>query len=183
MKDKKIIILQGGSGSGKSTLAEHLKTLGIPRVITCTTREPRAGELDCRDYYFFKDKKAFLANDLLEYAEYSGELYGTLKSEVDRLLATNKAICLILEQKGAKKLREIYPNNVIVISFPISCEDLQHNLIKRGDTSDFIKTRVNTAKFLKEDKALSFADYVIIGNNIESKKKDLEQILQNLNLI
>lgn len=184
MTDKKtIIILQGGSGSGKSSVTRYLTELGIPKVVTCTTRKPKVGEKDKVDYYFYESKEELLATELIECAEYSGNWYGTGVEEINSKLREFNTICTVMEKEGAKKLKEAYPSNVIIISFPIEKEIMKANLEKRQDNKKLIDERLVNADKLHEDVAWDYADYVLTGNNLENKYERVNEILKERNII
>lgn len=176
--DKFIIILQGGSGSGKTSIANYLEDLGIPKVVTCTTRRPKTGEKHGKDYYFFDQREHFLAEELLEYSEYSGQLYGTGVNEINDKLANFDTICMVLEKEGAKKLKESFPNNVIIISLPITEYDMVQHLAKRGDTGEIIAKRLENSRRLQEAIPWEYADYILAGTDLEKKLKWTRNILQ-----
>lgn len=178
-ENKLFIVLQGGSGSGKNTLAKHLERLGIPRVVTCTTRDPKTWEENGVDYYF-KTVEEFHKMELLESTSYADNYYGTSREEVEKLLGDYDIICLVLEQEGANNLKLSYPENTVVISLPIDCETIEKNLTKRGDDTKEIDTRVSNALKLHEDEAVEFADFVIVGNDIKEKFKILDAALVTL---
>lgn len=181
--EKTIIILQGGSGSGKTSVVKYLIELGIPKVVTCTTRKPKVGERDKVDYYFYENKEEFLATDLIEYAEYSGNLYGTGVGEINSKLKEFDTVCTVMEKEGAKKLKEAYPSNVIIISFPIEKETMRLNLEKRNDDEELILERLENAEKLNENVAWDYADYVLTGNNLATKYERVNEILKERNII
>lgn len=167
--DNKIVVFQGGTCSGKTSLCRMLTDRGVPKVITCTTRKPKEGEKDNADYFFKKNKEEFLKTDLIEYQEYSGNLYGTSREEIENKLKDNKVVCTIMESAGAKKLKESYPDNIIVISLPITKDYMLANMIKRHETNEEINRRLSNFKKLNEDKPVDFADYILYGNDLEIK--------------
>lgn len=171
LKGKHILILQGGSGSGKSSLTKWLVSLGVARVITCTTRKPKSQEQDGIDYHFFNSKEELLRHDLIECAPYSGNWYGTRKQDLAEALSKSNVICTVMEEQGARYLKENYTDHVTVISLPIDEETMKANMIKRNDTNEFIEERLHNAKELHEDKEISCADLVVTGNDLESKKE------------
>lgn len=177
IENKLIIVLQGGSGSGKSTLANYLSyEKDIPRIITCTTRKKKSWEYEGVDYYF-KTLEEFNDMDLIEFTNYGDNLYGTSKDEIGDKLNENDIIVIILEKKGALDLKQSYPENVIIISFPIELEVMRSNLTERKDSKEFIDSRLNNAIALNECDAVDFADYVLTGNSIEEKIRQLNKII------
>lgn len=177
-EDKRIYVLQGGTASGKTTLCKRLANIGIPKVTTCTTRKPKEGERDKVDYYFIEDEVKFHKLDLLEFQSYAGNLYGTWKPGIEDALKAYDCICIILEEKGARSLKEAYPDNVVVINLPISEESMLENMIKRHDNNVTIEERKNNWRELKENLPSSFADFVLKGNDIEEKWNKLLNIVK-----
>lgn len=171
-KNKIVVVLQGGSGSGKTSVIKRLQLKGYCKVTTDTTRKPKDNEVDGIDYNF-RALEEFNANVqqglMLETASYAGNLYGTSKLAMENALKDNDIVLIILETQGAKLLKESYPNNVIIISFPISEENMKRNLRARKDMDGDITKRLQNAKDLRESEAPAIADYVISGNNLSSK--------------
>lgn len=170
-----IIILQGGSGSGKTLLAKMLhERLGIPKAITCTTREPKQGEQEGIDYYFINIAD-FHEEDFLEYARYAGNLYGTKADVLENPLKEHKVITVILEEDGARKFKSAYPDNTLLVSLPISIVTMEENLMKREDPS--MHTRLETAHVRNESKPLDIADLVLTENDLEDKFNKLKEVI------
>ena len=171
-RNKIVVVLQGGSGSGKTSVIKRLQLKGYCKVTTDTTRKPKDNEVDGIDYNF-RALEEFNANVqqglMLETASYAGNLYGTSKLAMESALKDNDIVLIILETQGAKLLKESYPNNVIIISFPISEENMKRNLRARKDMDGDITKRLQNAKDLRESEAPAIADYVISGNNLSSK--------------
>lgn len=171
-KNKIVVVLQGGSGSGKTSVIKRLQLKGYCKVTTDTTRKPKDNEVDGIDYNF-RALEEFNANVqrglMLETASYAGNLYGTSKLAMENALKDNDIVLIILETQGAKLLKESYPNNVVIISFPISEENMKRNLRARKDMDSDITKRLQNAKDLRESEAPAIADYVISGNNLSSK--------------
>lgn len=174
---KKIIVIQGGTASGKTTLCKRLQSIGIPKIITCTTRKPKTGEENCKDYYFIPNRDNFLKLDLIEYAEYANNLYGTSKEEIENKLKKHNIVCTVMEKQGAKKLKDAYPENVVIVSLPIAKEVMLENMVKRHDRNSEMDIRLKNAELLKEDIAFEFADYIIEGNDIDKKYITLINII------
>lgn len=171
-KNKIVVVLQGGSGSGKTSVIKRLQLKGYCKVTTDTTRKPKDNEVDGIDYNF-RALEEFNANVqqglMLETASYAGNLYGTSKLAMENALKDNDIVLIILETQGAKLLKESYPNNVVIISFPISEGNMKRNLRARKDMDSDITKRLQNAKDLRESEAPDIADYVISGNNLSSK--------------
>lgn len=175
-KNKLIVVLQGGSGSGKTLLTKMLQQqLNIPRVVTCTTREIKEGELPGVDYYYLT-RDEFLQRDLVEYAEYAGNLYGTDKLAIETLFIDHDVISIILEENGVKKLKDMYPNNVLIVSLPISKDTAEDNMLKRNDPN--IDIRLATISKNKEYLPLDIADIVLTGNDLDTKLTKLKEVIE-----
>lgn len=101
---KKIIVLVGPSGSGKTTLGEGLTDLGYKKLVTTTTRKPRAGELDGVDYYF-RDRADLKADDFVEQTEYNQNIYGLTKAEINQSLEESEVVHVSLDRNGAEDIK------------------------------------------------------------------------------
>lgn len=142
-----ILIFVGSSGSGKSTLVEHIrKNLGIPQLVTTTTRNKRQNEKEGKDYHFVKfeefnkltDKKSFV-----ETTTYSGNLYGLTKEEIEK--NSNNVSTIITDINGARALADLYPDRVMIFWMKSSPLNLVKRLRKRGESWFTIATRLLNA--------------------------------------
>ena len=148
----KVFVITGPSGVGKGTLIKRLRER-IPELglsVSATTRSPRAGEEDGRDYYFL-DRDEFAtradANEFLEHAAYSGNRYGTLRSEVERRLHAGESLVLEIEVQGARQVRAAMPEAVLVFIAPPDPAALRERLEGRGtDDPEAISERLRTAE-------------------------------------
>jgi guanylate kinase len=135
----RLIVISGPSGVGKTSIVESLLE-STPSVfsVSATTRTPRAGEVDGIDYHFI-DRTAFKAKidsgEILEWAEYGGNLYGTLRSAVRPILASGRNVILDIENEGAKQIRASYPAALLIFIAPPNLEALAERLATRGDTT------------------------------------------------
>lgn len=180
MSKGRLIVLSAPSGCGKGTmLAEIQKDEKFYCSISATTRSPREGEVDGVNYHFISredfDKK--VANDeFLEYAEYCGNCYGTLKSEVDSRLDKGINVILEIEVQGAMKIRQLRPDALFLFIAPPSLDELRRRLNKRGtETQDVIDQRIAQA-----EKELSYKekyDYIIINDALEDAVKDFYAVV------
>lgn len=178
-----LLVISAPSGAGKLTLLNEVRQRAVDRFVTtisATTRPPRKGEADGREYYFLgradfearRDAGAFV-----EWAEVHGNLYGTLHSELDRCLATGKDVILELDVQGMKSLKRERPDMVSVFLMPPSLDELERRLRKRGSESeDVIALRVrNAAGEIAERGAF---DYIVVNDKIETAASDLEAIIR-----
>jgi len=178
---KSLIVISSPSGGGKSTIAKHFMSL-YPRLdfsVSATTRKKREGEIDNKDY-FFLSKEEFLEkiekNDLVEYEEIFGNLYGTLKSEVSKSIDNNKTILFDVDVKGALSLRKNFPNQTLLIFIaPPNFEILEERLRKRRtETEEEITRRLARAE--EEDKYRDIFDYLIINDDLSESFRRIEEI-------
>ncbi|MCY4778704.1 guanylate kinase [Sphingobacterium sp. UT-1RO-CII-1] len=180
----KLIIFSAPSGAGKTTIVNRLLASHNDKLafsISASTREPRLGEVDGRDYYFI-GKEDFLhkiANqEFIEFEEvYSGTFYGTLKSEVDRIWASGKSVIFDIDVVGGQRLKSKFPEEALSIFVnPPSLEVLKERLIGRGtDSEEKLKER-----FAKAEIELKEADkFDVIINNIDLEEacQEAEQIV------
>ena len=178
---KSLIVISSPSGGGKSTIAKHLMNLypSLDFSVSATTRKKREGEIDNKDY-FFLTKEEFLEkikkNDLIEYEEIFGNLYGTLKSEVSKSIDNNKTILFDVDVKGALSLKKHFPNQTLLIFIaPPNLEVLEDRLRKRRtETEEEINRRLDRAE--EEDKYRDKFDELIINDNLEESFRKIEEI-------
>lgn len=184
-KKGKLIILVAPSGSGKTTIARSLLN-DFPRIkfsVSATTRPPREGEQDGKDYFFLSreefDQK-IKQNDFLEWEEfYNGSRYGTLRSEVDKLIESGYFPLLDIEVKGAINIKRQYGSRSVSIFIqPPSIEELKKRLLSRGTEDDAsLETRLERAQ-----KELGYAtrfDYVVINDELDTAYKQVKTIVNS----
>lgn len=173
-------VLSGPSGIGKDTVLSYLKKeYEINKVVTATTREPREGEIDGVDYDFLTREdfqKKIKENYFLEYAEFSGNFYGTPKKNVEKLIKAGKNALLKIEVQGAVNVKKIMPETLMIFLAPPSMELLEERLRGRGtDSEESIQKRLETAKC--ELTYIKDYDYLLINENSEETAKILKGIL------
>lgn len=134
-----LVVISGPSGVGKSTiLAAVLDRTDTRFSVSATTRPPREGEVDGVDYHFVTEevfRQAIEDGRVLEWAEYGGHLYGTMRDEVVPVLERGVNVILDIENEGAKQVRRAYPDALLVFISPPSLDELARRLHGRGDTS------------------------------------------------
>jgi guanylate kinase len=164
------IILSAPSGAGKTTIAKELLAArnDLEYSISCTTRTPRTGEVDGRDY-FFVSREEFLErrgrNDFAESAEVHGQLYGTLRSEVERVLAKGRHVVMDIDVQGARQFKAAFPGAVTVFVLPPSADVLLERLRQRRTESvDQLVARLRSA--LDELRAVEEYKYVIVNDEV-----------------
>ena len=176
-----LMILSGPSGSGKDTVLDCLTAMDDSfRVsISMTTREIRDNEIDGVNYYFTNREyfeKQISDNQVLEFAEYAGNYYGTPKAPVDKMLSEGKNVVLKIEVQGAAKIRKIYPDVVSIFLMPPSMSVLEKRLRGRGsEDEETINHRLYIAG--QEIKRANEYDYIVINDEIEEAAKKIQTII------
>jgi guanylate kinase len=180
----KVFVITGPSGVGKGTLIRELlqRVPGLELSVSATTRPPREGEVDGRDYHFL-DREEFdrraAANEFLEHATYSGNRYGTLRSEVERRFAEGKSVVLEIEVQGARQVRAAMPGeSVLVFIAPPDPAALRERLEGRGtDSEEAIAERLRTAEL--ELAAAEEFQHVVVNDDVERAAGELERIVRD----
>lgn len=177
-----LAVISGFSGAGKGTLMKRLVSAydNYALSISCTTRQPREGEMDGREY-FFKTRQEFedmIARDeLIEYAQYVEHYYGTPKQYVRDNLAAGKDVLLEIEIQGALKIRRSFPDALLIFVTPPSGEELRRRLIGRGTESmEVIEKRLQRA--IKESEGVEAYDYILINDNIDTCTEKLHNLIR-----
>ena len=165
------LILSAPSGGGKTTVAKLLlaRRSDVGYSVSCTTRTPREGEVDGRDYHFlsqhdFESRRA--AGEFAESARVHGNMYGTLKSEVDRVLATGRHVIMDIDVQGARQFAAAIPESVRVFLLPPSADTLVQRLTaRRTESAEVLMLRMQGAR--DELREASSYDYVIVNDKLE----------------
>jgi guanylate kinase len=165
-----LLVLSSPSGGGKSTIARHLLTArdDLGYSVSATTRAPRPGERDGVDYHFLPPEefsRRVGAGEFVEWAEYGGAKYGTLRGEVERVLAGGQSVVLDIEVAGARQVRKAFPESVLVFVLPPSGAVLAERLrMRRTDDAAAQARRLAIAK--EEIGAAAEYDYVIVNDDL-----------------
>jgi len=182
------IVFCGPSGAGKSTLLKKLMAefpTAFAFSVSHTTRNPRAGEIDGKDYHFTTKEemqKKIAAGDFLENAQFSGNFYGTSKQAVADVLSSGKICTLDVDIQGVKNLKQTDLNPVFVFIKPPSIEELDRRLRSRGtETEESLKKRLDTAEIeLEYERTEPNAfDHVVVNDDLEAAYSQLKGILES----
>ena len=166
-----LLVVSGFSGVGKGTIMHRLieKYEGYALSISATTRSPRAGEMDGREYFFHtkEEFRRMIARDeLVEYACYCDNYYGTPRKYVEEQMAQGKDVILEIEIQGALKIKAKYPDALLLFIMPPSGAALRERLIGRGtETAEVIEARLERAK--AEADGIDSYDYILVNDNLE----------------
>jgi guanylate kinase len=178
----KVFVITGPSGVGKGTLISMLleRVPDLELSISATTREPREGEVDGRDYHFLGPEefdRRIGAEDFLEFATYSGNRYGTLRSEVRRRLEAGRSVVLEIEVQGATQVRAAMRESVQVFIAPPDPSVLRERLEARGtDSAEAIDARLDVAE--QELVAQDEFAYRVVNDDLVRATDELEEIVR-----
>lgn len=176
-----LFVLSGPSGVGKNTVLDELfeNFKGVSYSVSATTREKRKGEVEGESYFFISKEKfeAIEENEgFIESALVHGHHYGTPKKFVDQKLENGEDIILEIDTKGAKQVREKYPEAVYIFLLPPSLEELENRLDKRGSESNKSKNiRLQNAR--KELKEVHNYDYEVINDSLNDAVREIKKII------
>lgn len=178
-----LIVISGPSGVGKSSIIDAVlaDTTSVFSV-SATTRVPRSGETDGLDYHFVSKEEfldAISARQVLEWAEYGGNLYGTLKAQVEAEIDAGSNVILDIENDGAKQVKQAFPDAVLIFITPPGLEELEKRLRGRGDTAEADVQRRLAVASLQIAEAPSVYDFVVENRGLNAA---ITQVLDILNL-
>lgn len=178
----KIVVISGPSGVGKTTLCNKL-VAQEPRLqacITATTRPPRPGEINGKDYYFVSREtfKQWLENDeLVEYIELFNNFYGTPKKSIDEIIKKGKYPLLRIDVQGAQQLRKLGYQGVFIFILPPDLATLEQRLRKRSDTIDNELLKERLKKALEEISYKDEYDFQVVNDNLDEAISYIKTIL------
>lgn len=179
-----LLVLSGFSGSGKGTVVKEVMKKYSNKYalsISATSRQPRPGETDGVEY-FFKTREEFeemISNDeLVEYAQYVENYYGTPKAYVEEQLAAGKDVILEIEIQGALKIKKKFPDTLLLFMTPPSAEVLKNRLVGRGtEAMEVIESRL--ARAVEEAQGIEEYDYLIINDDLQECVEQFHNIVSN----
>lgn len=175
-----LLVISGPSGAGKGTICKALLDKNeFWLSVSATTRKPREGEIDGKNYFFItKDefKERIEKNDFLEYAEVYGNYYGTPKSSVLHMLDNGKDVILEIDIQGALKVKEAFKEGIFIFILPPSMEELKQRIIRRGsETPESLMTRFKSA--YKEINYVSKYSYAVYNHTVDEAVNKIEGIV------
>ena len=176
-----LTVMSGFSGAGKGTivkglLADHDYFLSI----SCTTRAPREGEEHGREYFFVsrEEFETMIKNDeMIEWAEYAGNYYGTPKKAVEEWLAEGKDVILEIEVQGGMQVKALFPNAVLLFVIPPSAEELLNRLRQRG-TENETQIGLRFEQTVRETRYIKDYDYVILNDKLDRAIDEINKIIE-----
>jgi guanylate kinase len=176
-----LIVLSGPSGVGKGTVCGALRKQDthIKYSVSATTRKPREGEVEGVNY-FFKSQEEFQRmireNELLEYAQYVDNFYGTPRDYVEEMIASGRDVILEIEVQGALQVKETFPEGVFIFLMPPSIKELRSRIEGRGtETKDLIDNRMTVAR--DEIELMDKYDYVVENDEVEAAVERIKSIV------
>ncbi len=186
MENKKgvLVLFSGPSGVGKDTVLEIVlaKDKTLQKSVSLTTRGIRENEVEGKDYYFIsvpEFEKMIENNEVLEFARYGKNLYGTPKAPVDKWLSEGKTVILKIEVQGAHNIKKLYPDSVGIFILPPSMDELENRLRSRGteEESD-IQKRLEIAQ--NEINMSKDYDYLVINDDLDKASENVLEIINAL---
>lgn len=176
-----LFVVTGASGTGKTTLVREALSVvpGLGWSVSMTTRAPRTGEVDGRDYHFVARPDfdaAVQAGALLEWAEVYGNRYGTPRAPVEEALSRGQSILLEIDAQGARQVRAALPEAVLVFILPPSIEELEARLRARSTDSEAVIQR-RLADAATQLRACGEFDYLIVNRTLQSAHDQFQAVL------
>lgn len=183
MERGKLIVVSGFSGAGKGTLMNALMERydNYALSVSATTRAPRPGEVEGVSYFYKTDeefRQMIERDELIEYAGYVGHYYGTPRAFVEANLEAGKDVFLEIEIQGAMKIKQKYPDAVLMFVTPPSAEVLRERLTKRGtESAEVIEARLKRAT--EEAEGVEAYDYIVVNDNLQDCVETVDRIVKS----
>ncbi len=177
-----LVVISGFSGAGKGTLLKAMmeKYHNYALSISATTRSPREGEQNGKEYFFVNREsfeKMIEEGQLIEYAQYVNNYYGTPRQYVFQQMADGKDVILEIEIQGALKIKEQFPESLLLFVMPPNADELKRRLVGRGtESTEVIEARLHRAE--EEAAGIDSYDYILINDNLEQCVEDMHQLIQ-----
>ena len=177
-----LVVVSGFSGAGKGTLMKELlkRYDNYALSISATTRAPREGETDGKEYFFVTKEQFEKMRDerkLIEYPQYVNNYYGTPKEYVEQKMAEGKDVILEIEIQGALKVKKRFPDALLLFVTPPSAEELRRRLVGRGtETLEVINARL--ARAAEEASGMEAYDYLLINDDLDRCVEEMHQLIQ-----
>ena len=178
-----LVVVSGFSGAGKGTLMKELlkRYDNYALSISATTRAPREGETDGKEYFFVTKEQFEKMRDerkLIEYAQYVNNYYGTPKEYVEQKMAEGKDVILEIEIQGALNIKKKFPDALLVFIVPPTAEDLKKRLTGRGtESAEVIEKRLRRAA--EESDGMDSYDYIVVNDDIDTCVEDLHSLIRS----
>lgn len=186
MQQGVLAVVSGFSGAGKGTIMKALleKYDNYALSISATTRDPRPGEADGREYFFMTDEqfeKMIAEDELIEHARYVNHYYGTPRRYVESKMQEGKDVILEIEIQGARKVKEQYPDALLIFVVPPSAEELKNRLVHRGtETAEVIEKRLKRAR--EESDCMDSYEYILVNDQVDACVEKLHGLIQSRHL-
>lgn len=178
-----VVVISGPSGAGKSSFVKALLSGNggdLVYSVSATTRPKRAHEVEGKDYFFLtrdEFQRRVEGGDFVEHAQVHGEMYGTLRSQIERVFESGRNVLLDVDVQGGKSVRRVYPDAVLIFVLPPSLEDLEERLRARGtDSEDRIQVRLENAE--REMKEMRAYDYAVVNDDLETAARKVLAIVE-----
>jgi len=177
-----LIVLSGPSGVGKGIICQKLvEYFNAWYSVSATTREKRNGEIEGKNYFYITKEEfeqKIKDNEFLEYASYNNNYYGTLKTKIDEKLNNKINVFIEVEVNGAKNIKSIYQDSILIYILPPSLEELEERLRGRNTEDETtIQNRMNITK--EELKQIDIYDYVVVNDNLEKTIEKVKNIIES----
>ena len=177
-----LTVMSGFSGAGKGTIVKGLlDKYDIFLSVSCTTRKPREGEVEGRDYFFVtreEFEKMIRNGEMIEWAEYAGNYYGTPKKAVNDQLAEGKDVLLEIEVQGGMQVKALFPEAVLLFVIPPTADELLNRLRQRG-TENETQIGLRFEQTVRETRYIKDYDYIILNDKVDKAVQTIHDIIES----